>query len=353
MSSLALTFWAEQDRVNIGWFLVPGFNFLGFLLTCVPLLLVVDWVRLVICASFRYTRFRQNVTATQKPKDWLWANLRWSLAISSIGLCIGGQWVAAAPPEIRRIELPISNLKPALEGYTILQLTDIHLRGKADDFRLKNLVFTANSTNANLIAITGDVVDSPMNHLRARLEPLRHLRARDGVWVVLGNHEYYADAEACVSEFERLGLTVLLDEHRLITHGGATLTVAGVTNPQHGMHGSKWLNPRGRLAHATGDAAKALQRAPRDSVKLLLAHQPASLKQLSALKVDLALAGHLHGGGFFPWTVLAPILANYRSLLRREGMSWVYVGRGIGTFGPKQRLGSPPEMTVIKLTQAS
>jgi uncharacterized protein len=353
LSSLALTFWAEQDRANIDWFLIPGFNFLGFLLTSVPLLLVLDLVRFVTFAGFRYIRFRRNVTATQKPKDWLFTSLRWSVAIGSIGLCIWGQRVAATKPELHRIELPISNLKPALEGYRILQLTDIHLRGKGDDLRLKNLVFVANAVNADLIAITGDVVDSPMNHLRARLEPLRYLRARDGVWVVLGNHEYYADVEACVVEFERLGFNVLLDEHRLITHGDATLTVAGVTNPQHGMHGSKWSNPRGRLAHATGDTATALQRAPLDSVKLLLAHQPASLKHLNDLNVDLALAGHLHGGGFFPWTALAPILTNYRSGLLREGTSWVYVGRGIGTFGPKQRLGSPPEMTVMKLKKAS
>jgi predicted MPP superfamily phosphohydrolase len=248
------------------------------------------------------------------------------------------------------LNVPISKLTTPLDGYRILQLTDIHLRSSRDSSILRSLVERANAERADLIALTGDVVDGPMNNLRAALLPLKQLRARDGVWVVLGNHEYYADAEACISEFERLGFHVLLDEYREIERNGARLTIVGVTNPKHGMHGSKWSNPSGRLARCNADPKAALRGAPANSTKILLAHQPVSIAKASALGFDLALAGHVHGGGFFPWTLFANHVKSTRSGLFRDRDTWIFISRGLGTFGPKLRLGAPPEMTVLTLT---
>jgi predicted MPP superfamily phosphohydrolase len=300
----------------------------------------------------RWVRTHTHVTTTHRPKKQTWTIVRYTVALIAVGLCLWGRHIATAPPEIRRIRVPIADLPPSFDGYTILQLTDIHLKNARDVPRLEALVARTNALKPDLIAITGDVVDGPMDNLRARLRPLGKLRAKDGVWVVLGNHEYYADAEACVVEFERLGFTVLLDEHRVLPHNDGALTLAGVTNPQNGMHGSKWSNPRGRLAHATADASVALRNAPPQSFKILLAHQPKSLVRLGELGVALAMAGHVHGGGFFPWSALLPRFTPYRSGLWREGKTWQYVSRGLGTFGPKLRLGARPELAVFRLERS-
>jgi predicted MPP superfamily phosphohydrolase len=348
LASLSLMFWAEQDRVAIGWFLEPGFLFLGYLLTVVPLLFTTDLVRIAWDGISRFSKTCRNLTATVKTKPIAYAY--WAIALLALVLCLWGQHVAETSPMVTTHRLPIAALSSSLEGYRILQLTDVHLRSRKNESALETLVARTNALKPDLIALTGDIVDGPMDNLRARLRPLGQLHAPDGVWVVLGNHEYYADAEACVTEFERLGFTVLLDEHRVIHRTDATLTIAGVTIPKHGMHGSKWSNPSDRLARCDADPRVALRGVPANSVKLLLAHQPESLIQARGLDFDLGLAGHVHGGGFFPWTWFTEHLERYRSGLRREGKAWIFVGRGIGTFGPKLRLGATPEVTVIQLT---
>jgi predicted MPP superfamily phosphohydrolase len=225
----------------------------------------------------------------------------------------------------------------------------MHLRGSSDQPRLRRLVEQANAQKPDLIALTGDIVDGPMSDLRKTLHALGSLRARDGVWLVLGNHEYYAGAEACLTEFRRLGITVLLDEHRVIERQGARLIVAGVTNPQRGMHGSAWTE-QGRLSQMTADPRVAFAGAPK-GLRLLLAHQPKSVAQAAGLDVSVALTGHSHGGQFFPWNYLVGLVTPYATGLSREHETWVYVSTGLGTFGPKQRLGSPSEMTVFALTR--
>lgn len=330
-TSLALIFWGEQDRVPLDWLLGPGFFLLGYLLTAFPLLLFVD---LLMAWS-----------VVRRASRWLCA----TALLVPLGLTLLGRANVSEPASVAHLNLPVKGLDAPFEGYRVLQLSDIHLHGSADRFRLERLVEQANAQSPDLMALTGDVVDGPMDNLRRTVQALGRLKARDGVWLVLGNHEYYADAEACVAEFRRLGINVLLDEHRVLKRRGAQLVIAGVTNPQGGMHGSSLAQP-GQLSQLTGDPRLAFASAPK-GVRLLLAHQPKSVAQATGLDVSVALAGHTHGGQFLPWTHLVRLVSPYPTGLSRVGEMWIYVSPGLGTFGPRQRLGSPPEMTLFTLTR--
>jgi uncharacterized protein len=224
---------------------------------------------------------------------------------------------------------------PAPLDYRIVQWSDVHIGPTIQRRFVESLVERTNALNADAIVITGDLIDGYVDALRDATEPLRNLRARDGVFVVTGNHEYYWRASEWVTEFASLGLTFLKNEHRVINDG---LVIAGVTDPA------------GRDAHKP-NAAAALAGAPRDAFRILLAHRPQVANAASKLGVNLQLSGHTHGGQFFPFNLLIrwfqPVVAG----LHRIGDTLLYVSRGTGYWGPPSRLGVGGEITLIDLTK--
>ena len=240
------------------------------------------------------------------------------------------------------VRVPIANLPPALEGFKIAQITDVHIGPTIKRPFLEGVVDSVNAIEADVIAITGDLVDGSVEALAQHVEPLQRLRARHGTFFVTGNHEYYAGADSWVAHVRTLGLTPLMNEHRVLEHDGAQLVLAGVTDYNGGTI----------LESHTSDPARAAAGAPTSSPRVLLAHQPRTAAAAAQAGFDLQLSGHTHGGQFIPWSLLVPLQQPFTAGLHSLGKLQVYVSRGTGYWGPPLRLGAPSEITRITLTRA-
>jgi uncharacterized protein len=244
---------------------------------------------------------------------------------------------------VRRVDVPIADLPAPLHGFSIAQISDIHVGATIKRDYLDGIVDAVNELGADMIAVTGDLVDGSVAQLAPHTEPLSRLSARHGAFFVTGNHEYYSGAHAWVDEVRRLGLSVLLNEHVVLRHEGAAVVVAGVTD-----YGAGHFDP----AHRS-DPAAAIAGAPSDAgVRLLLAHQPRSAFAAAPAGFDLQLSGHTHGGQIFPWNYLVRLQQPFTAGLHRLGKLWVYISRGTGYWGPPKRLGAPSEITYLRLVPA-
>jgi predicted MPP superfamily phosphohydrolase len=245
--------------------------------------------------------------------------------------------------EIRFVDVPIADLPAGLHGFTIAQISDIHIGSTIQHDYLSAIVDAVNELEPDMIAVTGDLVDGSVAQLSRHTEPMARLAARHGTYFVTGNHEYYSGAQAWVVELRRLGLRVLLNEHVVLHHEGADVVVAGVTD-----YGSHHFDAAQR-----SDPAAALEGAPADAAfRLLLAHQPRSAFAAAPVGYDLQLSGHTHGGQFVPWNFFVRLQQPFTAGLHRLGALWVYVSRGTGYWGPPKRLCAPSEITRLRLVPA-
>jgi predicted MPP superfamily phosphohydrolase len=238
------------------------------------------------------------------------------------------------------VEVPIANLPAGLQGFSIAQISDVHVGSQIKRNYVDAIVDAVNSLGADLVAVTGDLVDGSVHDLSPHVEPLGKLRARYGAYVVTGNHEYYSGEPAWTAEFRRLGLRVLINEHVVVRHQGAPLVLAGVTDfSAHHFNPAQRSDPAAALSGAPGDAA----------VKILLAHQPRSAAAAAQAGFDLQLSGHTHGGQFWPWNLFVRLQQPFTAGLHRLNHLWVYISRGTGYWGPPNRFGIPSEITLLKL----
>ncbi|WP_321792921.1 metallophosphoesterase [Caballeronia sp. J97] len=242
------------------------------------------------------------------------------------------------------VDVPIDNLPAALDGFTIAQISDIHVGPTIKRHYVERIVAAVNGLEPDLIAVTGDVVDGTVPNLAEHTRPLASLSARHGAFLVTGNHEYYSGADKWIAEFRRLGLTVLLNQHVVLNHDGAQAVVAGVTDFSAGS-----FDP----AHRS-DPAKAISGAPDDAgVRVLLAHQPRSATAAAEAGFTLQLSGHTHGGQFLPWNFFVRLQQPFVAGLVKFNGLWVYTSRGTGYWGPPKRLGAPSEITLVRLVASA
>jgi predicted MPP superfamily phosphohydrolase len=244
---------------------------------------------------------------------------------------------------VKVVEIPLRNLPAGLEGFTIAQISDIHVGTTIKRGFVDAIVDAVNALEADLIAVTGDLVDGTVRDLAPHTAPLARLKARHGSFFVTGNHEYYSGAPAWTAELERLGLRVLQNEHVVLRHRGVPLVIAGVTDfsAQHFD-----------AAHRS-DPAAALAGAPSNAgAKILLAHQPRSAAAAAGAGFDLQLSGHTHGGQFWPWNLFVRFQQPFTAGLHRLNNLWVYISRGTGYWGPPNRFGVPSEITLLRLVRA-
>ncbi len=281
--------------------------------------------------------------------DWLDQRAHWAAAsawwvVFAAGvMSVWGLWNARRRARIVQVDIPVAGLPKDLHGFRIAQITDIHVGPTIKHGYLRRIVEAVNALEADAVAITGDLVDGSVKRLQAHTAPLARLQARHGAYFVTGNHEYYSGAHGWIEEVKRLGITVLMNEHVTLSHAGATVVLAGVTDfTAHHFDPSHQSDP-----------VAALQGAPADAgVRVLLAHQPRSAPAAEAAGFDVQLSGHTHGGQFYPWNLFVPMQQPWVAGLKRLGKLWVYTSRGTGYWGPPKRFGAPSEITCIRLVSA-
>ena len=262
--------------------------------------------------------------------------------LSGVGITTGiGIEQAVGGAIVKQIQVPLGNVPEALQKLKIVQFTDLHIGPMIKKGYVETLVQQMNALDADMIVMTGDLVDGSVARLKDDVAPLGQLKAKHGKYFITGNHEYYSGAEDWIAEMKRLGFTVLLNAHEVIEVDGAKLLMAGVTDYRADRH----------IASHQTSPKKAIAGAPQVDVKILLAHQPKSIFEATEVGFDLQLSGHTHGGQYYPWNFIAKMANPYiKGLHLHDNKTWIYVSPGTGYWGPPIRLGNEPEITLIRLT---
>jgi hypothetical protein len=265
---------------------------------------------------------------------------RYAIAVTAALLAAVGVANALRVPPFRDIEIALRGLPPEFEGYRILQLTDLHISRLFPAVWTRSVVDRANAANVDLIVVTGDFIDGSVAMRRADVDPLRDLRAPDGIYAIPGNHEYFFGYQEWMRYLAGLGMRMLPNAHTILERRGGRLVLAGVTD----------LSAT-RTGQSGPDLAAALAGAPRNVPVLLLDHQPREARRAAALGVSLQLSGHTHGGMIRGLDRLVA-LVNGGFVSGRydvDGMA-LYVSNGTALWpGFALRLGRPSELTRITL----
>jgi predicted MPP superfamily phosphohydrolase len=269
--------------------------------------------------------------------------VRYALAaLAAVAAAIGVHQAMRIPP-LKDIEIGIRGLPRQFDGYTILQLTDLHISRLFPASWARAVVERSNELGVDLIAITGDLIDGTLDARRTDIEPLRDLKATDGVYVISGNHEYIFGYSTWMAHFAALGLLSLENRHIVLDRNGGKLVLAGITD-----------RASRRTGHPVRDLAAVLEGAPKGVPVILLDHQPSDARHAAKLGVALQLSGHTHGGLILGIDRLAA-RANAGYVSGRydvDGMT-LYVNNGTALWpGFALRLGRPSELTRITLRQA-
>ncbi len=259
-------------------------------------------------------------------------------AAGGIGSYEYGAHLEAKWLDVEQVQIPLKNLKPALEGLKIVQLSDLHLYPYTQIEHIQKAVQSANALQPDLVVLTGDYVLASADSIFELAPALAALDARYGVFTILGNHDLWTNAKVVRAGLEASGLPVLRNEGMTLGIGGEKLYLAGVDD---GWSGQPDLNV-------------ALDNQPPDVPTILLAHEP-DLADTFSLdgRVSLQLSGHSHGGQVRIPGLGAPILPylgqKYDLGLQQVHGMWVYTNRGIGVISPPVRFNCRPEVTEITL----
>jgi len=253
-------------------------------------------------------------------------------AASAVGVreALGG-------PELRKVEIGLARWPRALDGYRIVQLSDLHFGPILDRRFARQLVERCAALTPDLIVITGDLVDGSVERVGAEVAPLAALRARHGVFFVTGNHDYYSGPDAWVAHIQAMGIDVLRNAHVVIGSETASFELAGVED-----HHAHLVSNRHRE-----DVAAALDGGDPQRAVILLAHDPATFPTAARLGIDLQLSGHTHGGQIWPFRYFVRLSTPYVAGHYRVNGSQLYVSRGTGFWGPAMRVRAPAEITEI------
>ncbi len=240
------------------------------------------------------------------------------------------------------VQITLKNLPKDFDGFKITQITDIHVGPTIKREYIEKIVEAVNSTQPDMVAITGDLVDGSVPKLYSHIEPLKNMHSEYGSYFVTGNHEYYSGAKDWIKAIRSLGIQVLLNEHTILRRKKSHLILAGVTD-----YTAHKILPE----HKT-DPAKAIQNCDVDGCKILLAHQPRSLYKAVESNYDLQISGHTHGGQLFPFGILVHLVQPFVQGLHYYKKTWIYVNKGTGYWGIPMRLGAPSEIAEIVLRSA-
>lgn len=273
------------------------------------------------------TRHRRSVSQSATPLRTLASNLAQAAR------------TALAEPFMLAVErraIGLRRLPQELDGLRLVQLSDIHHSNFTGSSQIERAIETANSLEPDIIALTGDYVSHESAYAAPCAEMLGRLRARCGVYAVLGNHDHWTDAALITDLFRAEGIRMLVNEGMRFERNGASFWLAGVDDTMVGLE----------------DLPLALAGSRADEMKLLLAHNPVILRRAARAGVDLVLSGHTHGGQVTLRSERSASGRPRRRILRglgRLGETQIYVTRGLGTVVLPIRYGCPPEVSLLEL----
>jgi predicted MPP superfamily phosphohydrolase len=293
----------------------------SFMLFCVAL--VYD------LAHIPYSKMPQNHSRRLLVK----MGLDVTLLLLALTYIVQGFLGGMSPPRIREVDVFIEGLTQEL---SIVQISDVHIGKTLGKAFMDDIVAQVNRLDADIVVITGDLVDMPVDKIGDRLESLRHIQSSAGVFFVPGNHEYFYGVEEIMGYLDFLGVHVLSNRSLNI---GNIINLAGVTD----MMGKRFdlLPP---------DLSQALLHVTPELPTILLSHQPKIVKEMKDEKVDLILSGHTHGGQIFPFGLLVLLDQPYLSgLYQHNARTQVFVSNGSGYWGPAVRVMAPSEIVKINL----
>lgn len=265
------------------------------------------------------------------------------IGLSAAGLMsVAGIFEARMKPVVKKVQVPLPGLPEEFHGTTILQMTDIHVGQTIKSDFVETLVQMSNELKPDMVVLTGDLIDGHAENLAHELESFRNIQAPLGRFMIAGNHEYYWGIDHWVGFWKGLGFTTLVNEHKLIEKKSAAIAIGGV-------HDYSAKHTDGSLVSSPEEAFKNV---PKDLVKILLAHQPRSIYAAAKAGIDLQISGHTHSGQYFPYNILIYLFQPYvKGLNRHEEKMWIYVNQGTGYWGPPNRFGVPPEITLLELVR--
>lgn len=276
--------------------------------------------------------------------------------VSVCGLTVGGPLYATQVEpewlELRRVDLPLPGLSPIHDGLTLVHLTDIHLGPEVTAAYLRRVVTQANAQSPELVVLTGDFVSRSAEHSRAAAEILASLQAPYGCFAVLGNHDVWTGPDFIAARLSEAGITVLRNDCVRLAPKGEALWLLGIEDSgaldcaAESLEPYPWREQQAALARLLADI-------PLSEARILLVHNPDFVELLPEGRLDLALAGHTHGGQVRLPLLGAPVVPSCHG--QKYAGGWVpgsppvYVNRGIGLISPAVRFNCRPELAVLRL----
>jgi predicted MPP superfamily phosphohydrolase len=253
------------------------------------------------------------------------------MAGSLVAIAIGAA-AAFRGPRIEEVDIRVAGLHADLEGFRIAQISDLHVGPNIGRRYVQRVAELTQSLEPDIVVLTGDIVDGPVQKLAHDVAPLASLA---NAYFILGNHDCYAGAESWMAHWRQKGMTVLANSSTVVRKGAARLLIGGMVDPAYRR------------------ARPEIEVTQEADFRLLLAHNPRLAPIGERAGFDLQLSGHTHGGQFFPWTLAVRLVhAPHVAGLSQQGRMQVYVSAGTGTWGPPVRFGTSPELTLVRLVRA-
>ncbi len=248
----------------------------------------------------------------------------------------------AADVEVTELDIPIAGLPQAFDGYRILHISDLHANAFLPVAGVRDRLARGASLSYDLVACTGDLSGETVSMAEGVAQALAELPARDGVFVVLGNHDIWVGEEGVTAALARAGVTALMNASTSISRNGDRLYLAGVNDSSY---------------TGKADLGAALAGAPKEGVVVLLSHAPGIVRDERAGRAALILSGHTHGGQVAlpvigPLYVPSRLGRRYAAGLHRIGGSWLFINRGLGEIAPPIRVNCPPEIALLTLRKS-
>ncbi|MEM7137748.1 MAG: metallophosphoesterase [Myxococcota bacterium] len=321
---------ARTYAIPIAWF---GYIWMGVMFVTLVLLWSGELAR------WGWIQYAKAASVDAGRREFLAQLLAGGTGALALAVSGWGVWSAIRPVEVKRVSVSLKNLPASLDGFRLVQLSDVHVGPTIGRGFVEDVVSKVNQLDADAIAITGDLIDGTVSEIGDAVRPLGEMKSAHGTFFVTGNHEYYSGADQWLAFLDGIGVRTLRNECVALGEGDDYLQLAGVDD---------WTAHRFGNGHGS-DMARALSTRKADKPVVLLAHQPVHFDQAREHEVDLQVSGHTHGGQIFPFGILTKLVQPFVSGLHRRGASQIYVSSGTGYWGPPMRIAAPAEITLIEL----